>query len=411
MKDRPRVFVSSTIRDFADLRAALKYWLEETGFQVLLSEYNDFPVNPRSSSFQNCLDAIYGCDYVIVLVGFRRGSWYDRSRNITVTRAEYQCAYERAKEKRLKLITCVRKEVEDALKAGNKGLFTEESSYEFAIEFIDEIAKKKEVSDAQLAGAGFPVGNWVHSFRDFRDLVQAVTASFRIGERLSRLALQANLLWELKSNLKRLLEKSNDKLRMGYIWCLALQKEIEVSFKDSEQEVYLTKDQMNKLAWDGMHVAMQNPEWLSTTALEAAINSGEFLEYDRSTGSFRVGELQAAMTRLLHEIHRWRNAFVNSSKGLLESVLKISDAHKTGFPRIIGMDVAHVFAAANMEHNVVSLSAGIAAYLGGLSGQLRCWELAPQSPFQGSAKRLQDEEPSWAELDEWLKSNFEGDRR
>jgi hypothetical protein len=34
---KPKVFVSSTIYDFRDLRSALKLWLEEYGYDVLRS--------------------------------------------------------------------------------------------------------------------------------------------------------------------------------------------------------------------------------------------------------------------------------------------------------------------------------------------------------------------------------------
>ena len=39
---KPKIFISSTIYDFQDLRSALKYWLDENGFETQLSEYNDF---------------------------------------------------------------------------------------------------------------------------------------------------------------------------------------------------------------------------------------------------------------------------------------------------------------------------------------------------------------------------------
>jgi Domain of unknown function (DUF4062) len=40
---KPTVFISSTIYDFKDLRSAIKYYLEELGFEVFASDYNDFP--------------------------------------------------------------------------------------------------------------------------------------------------------------------------------------------------------------------------------------------------------------------------------------------------------------------------------------------------------------------------------
>ncbi len=66
---RPRIFISSTVYDFRDLRSALKFWLEEFGYEVLLSEANDFPQNPSDGSYDSCLDVIDGCDYFVLLVG------------------------------------------------------------------------------------------------------------------------------------------------------------------------------------------------------------------------------------------------------------------------------------------------------------------------------------------------------
>ena len=60
---RPRVFVSSTIVEFGDLRDALKYWLEEMGFEVQLSEHNDFDRKPEEGTFEACFSNIRDCDY------------------------------------------------------------------------------------------------------------------------------------------------------------------------------------------------------------------------------------------------------------------------------------------------------------------------------------------------------------
>jgi len=41
--NKPKVFISSTIEDFKDLRSAIKYYLEENGFEVATSENADYP--------------------------------------------------------------------------------------------------------------------------------------------------------------------------------------------------------------------------------------------------------------------------------------------------------------------------------------------------------------------------------
>lgn len=50
--NKPVVFISSTIYDFRDLRSALKFWLEEFGYEVMASEWNDFPQIPRQKLFR-----------------------------------------------------------------------------------------------------------------------------------------------------------------------------------------------------------------------------------------------------------------------------------------------------------------------------------------------------------------------
>ena len=73
---KPRVFISSTIYDFKDLRSALKYFLEENSFEVVTSENVDFPNTNKNNSYQACLDAIETCDYFVLLIGARVGGTY-----------------------------------------------------------------------------------------------------------------------------------------------------------------------------------------------------------------------------------------------------------------------------------------------------------------------------------------------
>mgnify|MGYP005753899317 CR=1 FL=1 len=49
--NRPKVFISSMISDFADLRSALGYILEKSDYRVYMSETTTFPVNPNMSNF------------------------------------------------------------------------------------------------------------------------------------------------------------------------------------------------------------------------------------------------------------------------------------------------------------------------------------------------------------------------
>ena len=93
MRKKPRILISSTIYDFRDLRSSLKYWLEEYGFDVKLSEFNDFEKGFDKNSYDACLKAIHNCDYFILLLGSRTGGYYNIREKISITRKEYQEAY------------------------------------------------------------------------------------------------------------------------------------------------------------------------------------------------------------------------------------------------------------------------------------------------------------------------------
>lgn len=92
MESKPKIFVSSTIYDFVDLRSALKYWLNEMGFEVFMSEYNDFRKDSSDNSYNACLNAIKECDYYILLIGSRVGGLYSESPKVSITQKEYQTA-------------------------------------------------------------------------------------------------------------------------------------------------------------------------------------------------------------------------------------------------------------------------------------------------------------------------------
>ena len=111
MKSKPSIFISSTIFDFEDLRSALKHWLEEQEYEVLLSEANDFPVERSTDSYQACLNAIDRCDYFILFIGSRVGGVFDKNEEISIARKEYRRAYELSQKGKLKIISFVRKTV------------------------------------------------------------------------------------------------------------------------------------------------------------------------------------------------------------------------------------------------------------------------------------------------------------
>ena len=50
----PYVFISSTVKEFRDLRSAIAYTLRTQGFNVYQSEAADFDVKGDRSAFEEC---------------------------------------------------------------------------------------------------------------------------------------------------------------------------------------------------------------------------------------------------------------------------------------------------------------------------------------------------------------------
>ena len=188
-ESKPRIYISSTIYDFLDLRSALKYWLEGLGYEVMLSEFNDFTKRLEENSYDACLQAIDGAQCFLLLVGARVGGLYDISQRLSITRIEYRRAYELLKAGRMKLITFVRdelwnvredrkaleafliddhklrKELDDAQIQAivqHKSTFVNDAQAIF--EFLNEITRNEEMKQAIAGEGSFPVANWVHRF-------------------------------------------------------------------------------------------------------------------------------------------------------------------------------------------------------------------------------------------------------
>lgn len=80
----PTVFVSSTCYDLSEIRDRLKSFIEDYGFDPLLSEFNSFPVNPLQNTIVNCRRNIdERADILVLIVGSRYGSTDEAGTSIT----------------------------------------------------------------------------------------------------------------------------------------------------------------------------------------------------------------------------------------------------------------------------------------------------------------------------------------
>jgi hypothetical protein len=290
---RPTVFLSSTIYDFSDLRSALKYWLEEAGYNVAASEFANFPANATRASAEACLSVIDRCQYFVLLIGARAGGHLVEDENATITMLEYRHAYERALTKQLTIVALVRRSIWE-LKADRAALASMlrlhyKEQHQLSEHDIENIQyhKSRLIADADLvfrflaevtkedADAEPRLGDFVHAFETFKDVTDVLQGRFVRSRGLRQAALQANLEIELKRNVAQLLERSPENgTQPIYEAARAARGQVVAGPNERSQIVGSSLFALAQFA-----VRVGDGRNLASHAIDEAIISGEFLEY------------------------------------------------------------------------------------------------------------------------------------
>lgn len=317
MSNKPVVFISSTIHDFRDLRSSLKYWIEELGYDVRLSEYNDFPVSSDANSYDNCFRAIDQCDYFILLIGNRIGGWYDPNQRISITQEEYRRAYQRMREGgTIKIISFVRKELLDVrqdrkelakyLKTECEFLSTDQKNKityhpckflddaAFILSFIEEVGRYDEMQESLGSNSPRPEGNWIYSFVGFENIIASLEMMFEVDDNLREKSMRYNLKMEISRNLSRLLDDFGNKL------IAPLYNSVECAYntrlKSADKKRF--RIQCRDLVTIMLFYMSSRGLMFSNLFLEKALQEGTFLSYDNMSNSFGETPLHRALLLL-----------------------------------------------------------------------------------------------------------------
>jgi hypothetical protein len=71
---KPRIFVSSTYYDLRHIRAVLKAFIEQFGYEPVLFENGDIVFHHNRTLEDNCYQEVDNCDVLILIIGGRYGS-------------------------------------------------------------------------------------------------------------------------------------------------------------------------------------------------------------------------------------------------------------------------------------------------------------------------------------------------
>lgn len=406
---RPTFFLSSTIYDFRDMRSAIKAYLEDRGCRVLASEFNDFTKPLDQHSYQACLSTIEQADFFLLMVGSRVGGWYDADLRISITQQEYRTAYSLAQEGRIRLLSFVRDDIwnhRQSTKDLNKHLSSlselddsirrkisnHQSSFasdvDFIVGFIDEISRNKETATAAANSSKMPIGNWVHTFKGFSDIRDAIAPlvlkGMNVEEAAGRKALQNQLLFLLRD----IAVVNNDRAVVPQKYIRDLAHRINLHTDSTGKLVVIKKEDWDSLTFVSILVSRCDVE---VSSLAAALSSDLLLEYDPREGVYQQTEAYNTLTELIGELRKFERALSRNdlSKLLLHGTKKRTD----GSVSLPSAEVAGQLHILFRWSNVSMLAVSLARVLEG--HPMPKVDLMPLSPYLDQQEALLAERVSW----------------
>ena len=406
-----RIFISSTIRDLADVRSALRYWLEELGFDVLLTELNDFDRDPTGSTFDACLDAIRTCDYYILLVGSRTGGEYEPG--VSITNQEFRVACELEAERHLAIIPFIRTEVHaalplsddeaaqtlmrDAYKANPEKARANIASVR---RFWEEVSQRRiPSSPPRPAGTRF-----YNKFSTFKDLADALKIQLRAVQTVRRRALLAQLLEEIRDNIQ-VCNQVHKGLPIP-VHRVFTEVRNDPTLADSRaQHVILTRGQADRI-YDFRFGSSGAAANLSSAALVESLHSGEFVVFDQELRGLVEDPVRDGMSTLLVEITRSRDlAVAYSQSPFAEEFGQILGFLRGREQRANVSDVflTFLFALHDRLENVLRLSVAFAHWIEAEDGApFEMPPLHPSAPDPLIAEEIERERPRATDVRSWL---------
>lgn len=305
LMDRPTIFISSTIYDFRDLRSSLKDYFGSRGCEVNASEFNDFNKPLDAHSYEACLSAIERSDFFVLLIGSRIGGWYDEQTKISITRAEYRHAYELARVGKIKILTFVRDEVwnhRQSIKELTKALkddadLSAEQRSRLAnhptgfateagtiISFIDEVTRSRETAAAARGQGELPVANWVHTFKAFKDIREAIDLLVLNGQSVDVAARKKALQSQLLTMLRHVIPLIAGKPLFPDVTIRRIADELKLKGEDLTNSSVVNGKMWGQFVMLALIASRPRPE---LGHLRQILTSDLLLKYDPETSSFQ----------------------------------------------------------------------------------------------------------------------------
>ena len=378
MNNTPKVFISSTVYDFKDIRSALKFYLEEHGYIVYTSESSDFKVDVKVHSYEACLNLIDECDYFILLIGSRVGGWYDKENKISITRQEYRHAYQLHQQGGLQILSFVRNEVWQLKETRNeltryleninsfdKDLIADivnaptkfANDAQFVSDFIQEVGKNAETKTAMQDKALLPTGNWIRVFNSFKDIIDSLKELIKINDLDYKLNLEI-----LKNELQAYNLQVNEILRNYPNALYVTLNNLLNNAKKSESpygEFILDKDDWETFIPIFWYTSVIHYIPIDVQVINQILTSKTFFNFNSQNQSFTKSPIYENLLELKKGIYAFNNQNFDISE-----VIQLTNEMKRKFKiygnyRINTTDLTKVVSRAGMISNIFNLTYSI----------------------------------------------------
>lgn len=378
MNNTPKVFISSTVYDFKDIRSALKFYLEEHGYIVYTSESSDFKVDVKVHSYEACLNLIDECDYFILLIGSRVGGWYDKENKISITRQEYRHAYQLHQQGGLQILSFVRNEVWQLKETRNeltryleninnfdKDLIADivnaptkfANDAQFVSDFIQEVGKNAETRIAMQDKALLPTGNWIRVFNSFKDIIDSLKELIKINDLDYKLNLEI-----LKNELQAYNLQVNETLRNYPNALYVTLNNLLNNAKKSESpygEFILDKDDWETFIPIFWYTSVIHYIPIDVQVINQILTSKTFFNFNSQNQSFTKSPIYENLLELKKGIYAFNNQNFDISE-----VIQLTNEMKRKFKiygnyRINTTDLTKVVSRAGIISNIFNLTYSI----------------------------------------------------
>jgi len=429
---KPKIFISSTIYDFKDLRSALKYYFESLGFNVQLSDHNDFEIGFDKNSYEECLKNIEFADYFILLIGARIGGFYDEKNKITITRKEYEKAIEQLEKGKLKVIILVREDIwtiKDDRGHLDKFLKNEllkkyeisegdiiklknhESNYlnnaEITFDFLKQVGRIEEMKAAANGKGNFPKGNWINKFNDFNDIIDVLKKEFNFQVDIETNTLINLLKEECMLNLSKLFFK-----RSGNIYPINIfGSNARLVFKGDINDSTTISGGDIELLKNFFIFGIGKSSKLSTEFITHSILSGKFFKYDNTTDNLADTELSKALLTLKYQINELKEIELLNNVSI-EKRLQFVDSYRN-IDKNSNYDIKNSyliipFTVYDLIDSIIKLLLAILNYLlNGGEELLKLYKPVERSPIKEYSDKLKNESVTDDDILDYLKKCLE----